>query len=1307
MNTKTLTTLCLLLAFFGTTEIAHAAAPYVFDYYCEGFYDPGGDGDDDCDDVPTQSNIDTNKSLGGAQQCDSNTNTCPVGDPIDTGSGNVYEKAVDYLGEGPYPLSFVRFYNSLSTYTGSLGANWSHAYAARIQVTSQTSVQVIRPEQKTYTFTLTNGVWRTDGDVNATLTSAGSGGVITGFVYVSSQDATETYDASGHLLSITDRQGNTQTLTYDAQSRVASVTDPFGRKLLLGYDSQNRVASLTDPGGNTYVYAYSATNNLSSVTYPDGKILTYVYEDSALPHALTGIVDENGSRYVTWTYDDLSGLGLSSQNAGGANKVSIVFGLTGVIVTDANGNDTTHTYDSSLGQPQITAITQPCPSCNSGTSTVSFTYDANANLAGKTDATGVKTTYSYDLTRNLETSRTEAVGTPQERTITTAWHPTLRLPTQINEPNRTTTFTYDSKGNLTQRTLTADGQTRTWNYTYNANGQITQSDGPRTDVSDITSYVYDASGNLTSITDALGHSSQITAYDAHGRPLTLQDPNGLITQLSYDARGRLVSRNEGGEITRYAYDGAGQLVKTTAPSGAFIAYTYDSAHRLTQIDDEQGNKITYTLDLMGNRTQEKVYDPSGILARASSNAYDALNRLKKSIGSQQQTTQFQYDANGNLSRITDPLGNASTRAYDALNRLMLATDPNGGKVTYSYDSNDNLTQIADPRGLLTRYDHSGFAELRTLTSPDTGVTQNTYDAAANRLTSTDARGKVTRYAYDALNRLTTIQRDGGQTITLSYDSGSNGIGRLTEMTDPSGTTAWSYDSHGRLLEKTQTSAKASLKTEYAYDSLGNLVQMTYPSGAILTYSYDKGRITQAGINGTPLISAITYAAFGPVTSLSYGNGATHNRRYDQDGRLSQYTLWGDQTISLGYDNAGRITSYTDSQGQLNQTMAYDKLGRLTTSDGYYGHEAYTYDANHNRLSHTIDDETGAYTYASNSNRLLSINLSNGSKTQTIARTYDASGNTLTVGNKRFNYDDTGRLVKSGGVVYQYNGLGQRVGKQGYTFVYDEAGHLIGVYNREGVLVNETVYLGDMPVAINAMDGIRYINADQLNAPRTITDASDGLVSTWPFTPFGNKGQQFATAERFVYNLRFPGQYYDKESKLHYNGFRDYEPGTGRYMESDPVGLKGGENTYTYVGGQSINRIDPFGLWTVNIGVSGSINIPFIGPIGNGGGGFSGIVYDGTHWAWYGGGGGGVGAGAGGSLGIQFGVSNAGSVCDLRGPFISVSGSGGEGIIVGGEGYIGSGSNGQSVAGGNLFIGGGVGTPVSGTAGVTYTWVKPW
>ena len=300
--------------------------------------------------------------------------------------------------------------------------------------------------------------------------------------------------------------------------------------------------------------------------------------------------------------------------------------------------------------------------------------------------------------------------------------------------------------------------------------------------------------------------------------------------------------------------------------------------------------------------------------------------------------------------------------------------------------------------------------------------------------------------------------------------------------------------------------------------------------------------------------------------------------------------------------------------------------------------------------------------------------------------------------------------------YGINGLGQRVTKAGtgYTgtirFVYADDGKLLGEYDNTGTIVAEHVYLNDTPIAVIKGTGAYLVQADHLNTPRAILGAANALVWKWDSDAFGTTAanENPSALGIFNYNLRFPGQYYDKETANHYNYFRDnYNPKIGRYMQSDPIGLKGGLNTYTYVKGNPVSRIDPLGLWTVNIGISGSINIPLIGPVGIGGGGFGGVVFDGTHWAWYYGGGGGGGGGAGGSLGIQIGGSNAKSVCDLRGPFGSVSASGGEGLIIGGEGYTGSGSNGQTVTGGNFVIGGGGGTPVTGTVGVTYTAVKPW
>jgi RHS repeat-associated protein len=179
--------------------------------------------------------------------------------------------------------------------------------------------------------------------------------------------------------------------------------------------------------------------------------------------------------------------------------------------------------------------------------------------------------------------------------------------------------------------------------------------------------------------------------------------------------------------------------------------------------------------------------------------------------------------------------------------------------------------------------------------------------------------------------------------------------------------------------------------------------------------------------------------------------------------------------------------------------------------------------------------------------------------------------------------------------YVYNALGQRVekigGPAGTVFtVYDEGGHLLGEYNGAGALIQETVWLGDTPVATIQPSGssvaVYYIHADHLNAPRMITQPSTNtIVWRWDTDPFGTvaPNQNPAGFGTFVYNLRYPGQYYDVETGLNYNYFRDYDPQTGRYVESDPMGLKAGVNTYTYVGDSPIIGADPRGLEVIAIG----------------------------------------------------------------------------------------------------------------------------
>jgi RHS repeat-associated protein len=246
---------------------------------------------------------------------------------------------------------------------------------------------------------------------------------------------------------------------------------------------------------------------------------------------------------------------------------------------------------------------------------------------------------------------------------------------------------------------------------------------------------------------------------------------------------------------------------------------------------------------------------------------------------------------------------------------------------------------------------------------------------------------------------------------------------------------------------------------------------------------------------------------------------------------------------------------------------------------------YQYDADGNSTQAKSGTAIGTYTYPATSNRLTSI-----TGTGAEGYGYDVAGNIVTLAGKTLIYDARGRLktLTSGTSSWSYgiNGLGQRVTKAGtgftgsLPFVYDEQGHLIGEYTSTGVLTQETVYLGDTPVAILQTSATFYIQADQLNTPRVIINSANQQRWRWDLSePFGNNvpNENPAALGVFKYNLRFPGQYADTETGLNYNTFRDYYPKTGGYIESDPIGLKGGINTYAYVGGNPMRYTDPRGL----------------------------------------------------------------------------------------------------------------------------------
>jgi YD repeat-containing protein len=1015
---------------------------------------------------------------------------------------------------------------------------------------------MVRDDGQILRYTVQNGVINNQPGLSIRLQVTG-----TGFTVTDDDDTVEIYDAGGTLQSITSRAGVVQTITYDGSGRFQGVSDSFGNALNVTRNAQGSIASIAASGGGAVQFGYDSTARLTSVTNLDATTEGYTYGNLVFLNQLVSVIDESGTTVASWTYDVKERATAAQEPAG---TFTLTYNFDGsVTTTDALGAVRTFGYQrvGDLDRPIAISGSQ-CPTCQEMAGT---TYDGAGWVSSRTDYNGNLTCYANDPTRGLElvrvegfaagsacpanlTTYTAATGTRQ-RKISTIWDTNFREPDSITEPNRTTSFTYDTSGNALTKTITDTSVTpnvaRTWTYTYDSYGRVLTADGPRTDASDVTKYTYYTCtigfqcGQLQTVTNAAGQVTTYNTYNVYGQPLTITDPNGILTTLTYDARQRLTSRQTASETTAFDYWPTGLLKRVTLSDGSYLAYTYDSAHRLTQITDALGNKIVYTLDAMGNRTAEKSYDTSNALHRTHTRVFNTLSQLFKDVtaaGTAAVTTTFGYDNDGNQTSIAAPLSRSTANAYDELNRLNQITDPANGLTQFGYDANDNLTSVTDPRGLATVYSYNGFGDLKTQASPDTGSTTHTYDSAGNLATSTDARGAVSTYAYDALNRVTSVAYSlsgtTDQTLTFTYDAGTNGKGHLTGASDASHSVTWGYDALGRVISKLQTVGTVTKSVGYGYTN-GDLTTLITPSGQTVAYGYNGNhQLTSVAVNGTTVLNSVTYEPLGPINGWTWGNGTTTTRSYDTDGKIASIVSAGTKTYS--YDDAFRINGITDtSTGAANWSYGYDTLDRLTSGTSPSITRGWTYDANGNRQTET-GTAASAYAISPSSNRITGI-------TGALARTYayDAAGNTTGYSTVSATYNNAGRLktLTNGSATETsvYNALGQRIqvsGGAGGTvlYAYDEAGHLLGEYDGTGILIEETVWLGDIPVATLRRCGLG-IPTPSARTPRTQTQQARARLPTTSGSPdrssMGRQGCTRTTSETMT--LRLDGTFSPTQS----------------------------------------------------------------------------------------------------------------------------------------------------------------------------------